>query len=78
MVYSADDTTVKPDEYTRPSVAALEAAGADVRVTEFEHVYEDDVLYNGHFSWIYVYNNHVADESGQTLMEWLAAQSRGQ
>ncbi len=78
VVYSADDTTVKPDEFTRPSVAALEAAGADVRVTEFEHVYEDDVLYNGHFSWIYVYNNHVADENGLTIMEWLAAQSRGE
>lgn len=76
VIYSADDSTVNPDDFTRPSVATLEAAGADVRVTEFEHVYEDDVLYNGHFSWIYVYNNHVFDEAGTSLMEWLAAQTR--
>lgn len=78
VVYSADDTTVNPDEFTRPSVAALQAAGADVRVTEFERVYENDVLFNGHFSWVYVYNNHVTDENGTSIMEWMAAQLRGE
>ena len=77
VVYSADDTTVNPDEFPRASVAALEAAGADVRVTEFEHVQEDGITYNGHYSWIYVYNNHVSDEAGTTIMEWMAAQTRG-
>jgi len=78
VVYSTDDTTVNPDEFPRASVAALEAADADVRVTEFENVTEDGITYNGHYSWIYVYNNHVADENGTTIMEWMAAQLRGE
>jgi hypothetical protein len=35
--------------------------------------------YNGHWSWIYVYNNDVKttiDGKEITLMEWLASQSK--
>ena len=34
------------------------------------------INYDGHWSWIYVYNNHVYDENGLSIMEWMAAQSR--
>ncbi len=76
VIYAANDKTVSPDQFTRPSVTALEKAGATVKVTEFPEVKEDNISYDGHWSWIYVYNNHVVDEDGLSLMEWLAAQFR--
>ena len=76
VVYAANDRTVDPDQMPRASVAALEAAGANVKVTEFPNVMEDGINYDGHWSWIYVYNNHVYDENGLSIMEWMAAQSR--
>lgn len=76
VIYAANDKTVSPDQFTRPSVTALQDANATVKVTEFPEVKEDNISYDGHWSWIYVYNNHVVDEDGLTLMEWLASQSR--
>ena len=76
VVYAANDKTVDPDQFPRASVATLEAAGATVKVTEFPNVVEDGINYDGHWSWVYVYNNHVYDENGLSLMEWMASQSR--
>lgn len=76
VVYAANDRTVDPDQMPRASVSALQEAGANVKVTEFPNVTEDGISYDGHWSWIYVYNNHVYDENGLSIMEWMAAQSR--
>jgi gluconate kinase len=73
-----------------PTYKRLLAAGAkNVQFSFFDDVHDRTGLYqkedgtpfeyNGHWSWIYVYNNECAstiDGSRVTLMEWLAAQHR--
>lgn len=83
------DKVVPPGEYVIATYRRLLEAGApDVHLSLFEDVRDTTGLYknadgtpyeyNGHWSWIYVYNNQcTATIDGQqlTLMEWLARQS---
>ena len=39
-------------------------------------VFDGTYFYGAHDSWNYIYNNMVADDSGETIFEWLANQSR--
>jgi predicted peptidase len=89
FVHAKTDTTVPPNEYVIPTYNRLLEAGAkDVHLSLFENVVDTSGLYkkadgtpyeyDGHWSWIYVYNNEVSKEiNGNTitLMEWLAGQS---
>ncbi|GGN96220.1 prolyl oligopeptidase family serine peptidase [Saccharibacillus kuerlensis] len=90
FIAAKTDTVVPIDKYVVPTYNRLIRAGAsDVHLSLFENVIDTSGLYkksgrapyeyDGHWSWIYVYNNEVAKElEGQhvTLMEWLASQSR--
>ncbi|KYD11791.1 hypothetical protein B4119_2288 [Parageobacillus caldoxylosilyticus] len=66
----------------------IEAGAKNVHLSLFDDVHDTTGLYknadgtpyqyNGHWSWIYVYNNEcVTTINGKTttIMEWLAAQS---
>jgi predicted peptidase len=89
FIAAKTDRVVNPNNYTVPTYNRLVAAGAnDVHLSLFDSVIDTSGLYknsngtpyeyNGHWSWIYVYNNEVIDTiNGKTttLMEWLAAQS---
>ena len=64
FVASADDTTVKPDNFVKPTYKRLKDAGnSDVHFSFFEHVYGEDtgsqVQYMGHWSWIYAFEDKV-------------------
>ncbi|MCQ2591395.1 MAG: prolyl oligopeptidase family serine peptidase [Treponema sp.] len=83
---SKDDRTVFPNSYAVPTVKRLLEAGAqDIHFTLWENVTDTTGLYkdangnpfkyNGHFSWIYTLNNQC-EENGQTIFQWLAAQSK--
>ncbi|MFS0777108.1 prolyl oligopeptidase family serine peptidase [Neobacillus sp. 3P2-tot-E-2] len=83
------DTTVPVNKYVVPTYNRLIDAGAkDVQMSLFDNVVDTTGLYkkadgtpyeyDGHWSWIYVYNNEVSniiDGNTTTLMEWLAGQS---
>ena len=64
FVASADDTTVNPDNFVKPTFKRLrDAGGEDVHFSFFEHVYGTDtgsqVQYMGHWSWIYAFEDKV-------------------
>ena len=83
------DTTVPPDEYITPIVERLKKIGADVHYSLYDDVHDTSGVYkqddgkpyeyNGHFSWIYIYNDEVEeiiDGKKVKLMEWLASQKK--
>lgn len=88
FVVSKSDTTIDPEKYTFPTVKRLEEAGA----RNLHHTYFEKVLdtsgsflnndksgpyeYDGHDSWIYVFNDEVYDGS-LSLFSWLARQTNG-
>ncbi len=90
FVCSSMDTTLPPYQFTLPTYSRLKMADAkDVQLSYFYNVedntglYKDDAEnpyeYNGHWSWIYVYNNDVSrkiNEQEVSFMEWLASQSK--
>lgn len=90
FVAAKTDTTVPPSQYVVPTYNRLVQAGAkDVHLSLFDNVVDTSGLYkkvdgtpyeyDGHWSWIYVYNNEVSktiDGKTTTLMEWLADQSK--
>lgn len=90
FVCSSMDTTLPPYQFTLPTYSRLKMAGAkDVQLTYFYNVedstglYKDSMgnpyEYNGHWSWIYVYNNEVSNKINDketSFMEWLASQSK--
>ncbi|MGJ9382099.1 prolyl oligopeptidase family serine peptidase [Salipaludibacillus sp. CF4.18] len=89
FVHAKNDPTLNPNNNTIPTYNRLVEAGADVHISLFEDVHdtsglytEDDgspYQYNGHWSWIYLYNNEaIAEINGvdTTIMEWMAAQSK--
>jgi predicted peptidase len=63
FIQSADDTTVLPTLYTKPTYQALLNAGADnCWFSMFENVKGTDdstAQYMGHWSWIYIFDNQV-------------------
>ncbi|WP_246188365.1 prolyl oligopeptidase family serine peptidase [Metabacillus lacus] len=90
QIHALNDLTLRPQNNSIPAHNRLLAAGAknavltlfdDVRDTTGTYTRADGTpyQYDGHWSWIYVYNNEVKTTiNGKTvsLMEWLAAQSR--
>jgi hypothetical protein len=89
FVAAETDGVVPPSDYILPSYNRLVKAGAKgVHLSLFDKVVDTTGLYknedgtpyeyNGHWSWIYVYNNEVAETTNEktiTIMEWLADQS---
>lgn len=88
FVVSRSDTTIAPDKYTFPTVERLENAGArNLHHTYFDKVVDTSGLflcedksgpyeYDGHDSWIYVFNDEVCD-GNLRLFDWLARQRNG-
>ncbi|UUZ95291.1 prolyl oligopeptidase family serine peptidase [Paenibacillus sp. P25] len=83
------DPIVIPSSYVIPTYNRLVQAGArNVQLSLFDDVHDTSGLYkqadgrpyeyNGHWSWIYVFNNEctaIMNGKQTTIMEWLAAQS---
>ncbi len=83
------DTTLPPIANTLPTYDRLIKAGAkNVQLSLFDKVQDTTGLYtkpdgtpyeyNGHWSWIYVYNNQcesTINGKTTTIMEWMAGQS---
>ncbi|MCR4733552.1 MAG: prolyl oligopeptidase family serine peptidase [Treponema sp.] len=85
FVHSRSDKTAKPHVYDEATVARIKSVGAkDLHFSLYDDVrdltgnYKDadgnPLIYDGHFSWIYVLNNAPSDQ-GITLFEWLSKQS---
>jgi len=86
FIYSETDPIVPPAIYEIPTIERLKAAGAkNLRVfspvevvdTSGEYTGNDGgpYLYNGHWSWIYFYNNEALDDvTGQDAWSWIAEQ----
>ena len=85
FVYAENDTTVDPTVYEAPTIARLEAIGADVHKSVFPNVVDTSGQfkdaegkaheYMGHWSWIYFFNNEC-EEDGVNMWEWMAEQSK--
>lgn len=87
FVAAKSDKVVSPDDFAVATYNRLIQAGAkDVHMSLFDNVIDTSGLYknsdgtpyeyDGHWSWIYVYNNEVVKEIGgkrTTIMEWLAS-----
>jgi predicted peptidase len=90
FIAAENDPVVDVNKHVVPTYNRLIEAGAkDVHLSLFENVIDTTGLYkkedgtpyeyNGHWSWIYVYNNEVSEDiNGEemTLMEWVAGQSK--
>lgn len=86
FIYSLDDETVIPSEYEQPTIKRLEEMGAsNLHVHASKEVidttgnYKDDAgnpyKYNGHWSWIYFFNNEAnCDKTGISVWDWMAQQ----
>lgn len=63
FLLSADDGTVAPDKFEKPTFTRLLKAGAqNCYLTITEHVIGKDIAdnqYDGHWSWIYAFNDDV-------------------
>lgn len=85
FVYALNDETVDPETHEIPTVARLQAIGADVHTSVFDDVHDTSGLYTeedgsayqyqGHWSWLYFFNNEC-EEDGVELWQWLAQQSK--
>lgn len=86
FVSALTDDTVKPEDYVLPTVRRIGKAGGQAHLTMYDKVLDQSGLYkandgqpheyNGHLSWIPVYNNEpLADLGGGpvSLFEWLAS-----
>lgn len=90
FIASKDDTTVDVNNYVVPTHKRLKDAGAkNLHLSLYDSVVDQTGLYknldgtpfkyNGHWSWIYVYNNdpkEVINGKETTIMEWLASQNK--
>jgi predicted peptidase len=89
FIAAKTDPVVITSQYVEPTYQRLVDAGAkNVHLSLFDKVLDTSGLYtkadgtpyeyNGHWSWIYVYNNKPTDMiNGKTttIMEWLANQN---
>lgn len=89
FITAKTDKLINAYEYAVPTYERLVKAGAkNVHLSLFDNVIDTSGLYkkadgtpfeyDGHWSWIYVYNNDIEakiNEKQTTLMEWLATQS---
>lgn len=82
FIYSKADTTVDPTQYEEPTIARLQAAGAkklqvsvSEKVVDTSGKYKDEsgnaYTYNGHWSWIYFFNNEADTSDGTKVFAWI-------
>ncbi|WNF38826.1 prolyl oligopeptidase family serine peptidase [Bacillaceae bacterium IKA-2] len=84
FVHTANDPTVNPETTVLPTYDRLVDAGADVHLSYYDDVRDLSGLYtnedgspyeyNGHWSWIYLYNNDpstVIDGEEISILEWV-------
>ena len=83
FIYSLDDGVVDPNKHEIPTIHRLKEANAsNLHVSTSKHVidtakkyFNEDgtpYRYNGHWSWIYFFNNETADENGVSAFDWIA------
>lgn len=86
VIYAANDDTVDPKTNEETMNELFKNTDMkDYRVTVFDDVHDSSgefkdedgnpYQYNGHWSWIYVYNDEVVDENGTRLFDWISEQS---
>lgn len=85
LVHSHDDPVVAFGETALPIYQRLKGIGmSEVYLSEFDQVVDNHYLdastgepyrYNGHLSWIYVYNDQIHDRE-TSLFSWLSKQSK--
>lgn len=89
FVAAKTDTTVPVKDYVVPTYERLVKSGAEnVHLSLFDNVIDTSGLYkktdgtpyeyDGHWSWIYMFNNKPTDTingKSTTIMEWLSSQS---
>lgn len=85
FTYAENDTVLNPDIFSKPMIERLKGIGAtnlhvfnpaDVHDTSGLYFMDDGkspYQYNGHWSWIYVFNNE-ATEGNTELFQWLGQQ----
>jgi predicted peptidase len=80
FIFSLDDKVVDPNQHEIPTIKRLKEANASqLYVSSTNHVvdtsgnYKDKngyaYMYNGHWSWIYFFNNETKDKP---VFQWLA------
>lgn len=85
FIYSKDDTTVKPNLHEEPTIKRLKDMNASqLEVFVSNHVIDTSkkymeangkpFQYNGHWSWIYFFNNEAHDENHISVWEWIHKQ----
>ncbi|MEQ6388462.1 hypothetical protein RZN22_03945 [Bacillaceae bacterium S4-13-58] len=88
VCHAKNDSTVDPIQTVLPIYKRLLAIGAHVHLSLYDRIVDKTGLYkdgegnpyeyDGHFSWIHVYNNNpIITLNGDklTIMEWLGNQS---
>ncbi len=85
FIYAKNDTTVDPTAFEEPTLARLNAIGANVHTSVFDDVHDTSdtfkgqdgnaYQYMGHWSWIYFFNNEC-EENGVNMWQWLSEQHK--
>ncbi|WP_152655733.1 hypothetical protein [Oceanobacillus sp. CFH 90083] len=85
FIYSEDDDTLLPEEHTVPTVERLRKLdGSEIAVSSTETVIDtsgehkdengDPHQYDGHWSWVYFYNNESFADDNTPVFEWIEKQ----
>lgn len=85
FIYSKDDTTVVPSIHEEPTIKRLQAMKAsnlhsfvsDVVIDttgKFNDENDNPVQYDGHWSWIYFFNNEASKSNQPTIWQWIKDQ----
>lgn len=75
FVYAQNDPVVPPAAHAAPTIRRLRAMGANLHATVLPRVTDGDYEYNGHFSWVYFFENRCTD-GAENLWHWMARQHR--
>ncbi|MBQ6589738.1 MAG: prolyl oligopeptidase family serine peptidase [Butyrivibrio sp.] len=85
FIYAKNDTTVDPTVIEEPTLARLNAIGANVHTSVFDDVHDTSDTYKGqdgnayqymgHWSWIYFFNNECED-NGVNMWQWMSEQHK--
>ena len=77
FVQSKNDEIAKDVNYVSPTFERIKKAGSkNLHLTMYDGVFDSSGReFNGHYSWIYVFNNQPA-ENGKTVFQWLSEQKK--
>lgn len=72
FTYAKNDETVSPQKNSIPTIERIQrAGGGKLHVSEYGSVELNNVIYPGHYSWVYILDDRCTTD-GVNLFDWLS------